>query len=357
MALRTKKISLLRPSLVHKSCAFMSTEDTSDHKEQKTGKTDYEQRFGKNRKYEKPEFLKEDYDHLGADDFIEEDEFLPEFFSKDIPDYKRNPKNLNIPWLINGVPEMEIKQRFLGDQIFSRMKIHKGEVLEHLYKIFRATLLSAADRDYDFLKEYCEETFADKLIKRLENLRKEGLTCSYEEDMRPIEVEANMYDTTVIKGVNIHRKENGSEDDYIIHNDLEEMGFISYVPKYITKSESFTNPKTNEYMHTDAHRIIFRAYVCFKSGYKIHLKDSNGKSIFDYPEDYTWQHVGVFESEMIGPEKFNKWSLSENLMEWIAKHTFGTWKMVDLDNWLVGNPLVIPKFEIRSRTYDDIQSF
>ena len=35
-------------------------------------------------------------------------------------------------------------------------------------------------------------------------------------------------------------------------------------------------------------------------------------------------------------------------MEWIAKHTFGVWKMVDLDNWLVGNPLVIPRFEVKN---------
>lgn len=60
---------------------------------------------------------------------------------------------------------------------------------------------------------------------------------------------------------------------------------------------------------------------------------------------------------MIAPEKFNKWSLSENLTEWITKHTFGVWKLVDLDNWLVGNPLVIPKFEIRTRTYKDLSEY
>lgn len=73
---------------------------------------------------------------------------------KDAPQYKRNPKNLNIPWLINGVPDLEIKTRFVGDQIFSRMKVHKAEVLEHLFKIYRAVLLSAHEGDYDFMKEY-----------------------------------------------------------------------------------------------------------------------------------------------------------------------------------------------------------
>ena len=63
--------------------------------------------------------------------------------------------------------------------------------------------------------------------------------------------------------------------------------------------------------------------------------------------------MGVFESLMEAPPKFNKWSQSESLMEWIAKHEFGTWKMVDLDNWLVGNPLVIPKYDVRKRTAVD----
>ena len=46
------------------------------------------------------------------------------------------------------------------------------------------------------------------------------------------------------------------------------------------------------------------------------------------------------------------WGGSENLMEWIGKHTFSTWRMVDLDNWLVGNPLVIPKYDVRKQTID-----
>ena len=53
------------------------------------------------------------------------------------------------------------------------------------------------------------------------------------------------------------------------------------------------------------------------------------------------------------PPKFNKFSQSENLMEWIAKHRFTTWRMVDMDNWLVGNPLVIPTYDVRKQTGSD----
>ena len=311
-------------------------------------------------KYVKPSFLDDDYDHLQQEGDLSDDDFLPDYFVKEeTPKIKRNPISINLPWLINGVPEMEIKTRFIGDQIFSRLKVHKGEILEHLVKIYRAVLLSAADSDFDFIKEYCEETFYDKLIRRIKQLDKSGISMAVKEDMyadkgKPMDIEANMYDSTVIKGLTLTRKENGSEDDYFISNDIENMGFISYIPKYLTRPENFVDPKKNKFMHDDAHIIIFRAYVNIKCGYKIHLYDQKGNEMFEYPEDYSWRHVAVFESEMSPPDRFNKWSLSENQMEWITKHTFGAWKMVDLDNWLVGNPLVIPRFEVRARTYSEI---
>lgn len=109
--------------------------------------------------------------------------------------------------------------------------------------------------------------------------------------------------------------------------------------------------KINKEIHKEAHKIIFRAYVLFKTGYKLHLKDKYGKNLFEYEthkvDGYSWQHVGVFETLMEPPPKFTKWSGSENYMEWVQKHNFGTWKLVDLDNWLVGNPLVIPKFDVK----------
>lgn len=172
---------------------------------------------------------------------------------------------------------------------------------------------------------------------------------------KPIAIEANMYDHIVIKGLSINRKENGSEDDYYIANEIQTFGHISYIPKYIAEPNNFIDPAVEKHIHDDAHKLIFRAYVNFKSGYKIHLKDKFGKDMFEYPPEYTWQHVGVFETQLEKPEKFTKWGGSENLMEWMSKHNFGVWKMVDLDNWLVGNPLVIPKFKAKKLNIFDGQ--
>lgn len=177
---------------------------------------------------------------------------------------------------------------------------------------------------------------------------------------KPMQVEANMYDHTVIKGLSPVRKENGSEQDYSIFNDIENMGFISYVPKYIQDPQNFTDTKINKEIHKEAHKVIFRAYVLFKTGYKLYLKDKHGKNMFEYEthkvDGYSWQHVGVFESLMEPPSKFTKWSGSENYMEWVQKHSFGTWKLVDLDNWLVGNPLVIPKYDVKKTSISYAQA-
>lgn len=43
---------------------------------------------------------------------------------------------------------------------------------------------------------------------------------------------------------------------------------------------------------------------------------------------------------MIPPDKFKSENKLENYMEWLGKFNFGIWKMVDLDNWCNGNPLI-----------------
>lgn len=58
---------------------------------------------------------------------------------------------------------------------------------------------------------------------------------------KPIQIEANMFDNVIIKGLHTDRKENGTEDDYYINNDIESIGFISYIPKYLSDPKNFTN--------------------------------------------------------------------------------------------------------------------
>lgn len=83
----------------------------------------------------------QDKDSFGAS--VEDDDFLPDYMMKDAKVVKRNTVAINLPWLINGAPTNEIQTRFLCEQVYSRMNIHKVEVIDHLFKIFRAVLLSS----------------------------------------------------------------------------------------------------------------------------------------------------------------------------------------------------------------------
>jgi hypothetical protein len=40
----------------------------------------------------------------------------------------------------------------MGEQIFALMKVHKNEVLEHLFKIFSAVLMALQDRDFELME-------------------------------------------------------------------------------------------------------------------------------------------------------------------------------------------------------------
>jgi len=75
----------------------------------------------------------------------------------------------------------------------------------------------------------------------------------------------------------------------------------------------------------------------FKSGFKIFIYDKNGNKIFDYDLNYNFNHVCIFETQMIEPPQFKSFSKMETYTEWISKHSFGVWKMIDMDNYMKGN--------------------
>ncbi len=53
------------------------------------------------------------------------------------------------------------------------------------------------------------------------------------------------------------------------------------------------------------------------------------------------------------PKEFKSYYKMENYMEWLAKFKLGQWKIVDIDNYMQGNPLIIKDSE-RSLYKDEI---
>lgn len=289
------------------------------------------------------------YKFTKCKNFFSEDrnlqDILPDHLTYKIPKYNKNPKEFDFPWLINGAPFLEIKARFLPEQTFLRTKTAKYEVLKHLFKIYRGVLLAISENDIEFLGEYCEKTFLSNLQKKLTEFQELKYQIEVYEDMKAnngfrLLPEMHLYDTIIIKGLFLERDKNGKESDYSVCDDLDDMGFISYIPNYLQDPNNFRKKEhTEEILNTgEFKQIIFRSYCMFKSGLKLFIKDRYGNLIFDYPANYNYNHVCVFETAMLPPPTVKSFSQVETYTEWIAKHNFGVWKLIDMDNWLKGNP-------------------
>ncbi len=79
---------------------------------------------------------------------------------------------------------------------------------------------------------------------------------------------------------------------------------------------------------------------------KLFVFDRLGYKIFDYPACYNNNHAAIFECLMVPPPTFKSFSETETYNEWIAKHKFGIWKIIDLDNWMKGNPYFLSNNKI-----------
>lgn len=277
------------------------------------------------------------------------DDILPDHLIYKIPNYKKNPKSIDFPWLINGAPFLDFKARFLSEQIFIRSQVTKASLLMHLFKIYRGVLLAISEDDDEFLKEYCEEIFYKRLRYKLDDYKEKKYTIELVEDMKAnhgyrLMPEMHLYDSIVIKGLFTDRKLNRPESEYSICNDIEDMGFVSYIPSYVSDPNNFKDKESSdEIINKGSFRnVIFRAYTMFKSGLKLFVYDSKGEKLFEYTPEYNFNHACIFECLMVPPSHFSSFYKAETYTEWIAKHKFGVWKMIDMDNWMKGNSYFLP---------------
>lgn len=56
----------------------------------------------------------------------------------------------------------------------------------------------------------------------------------------------HLYDNIIIKGIKADRKANLNEKNYSICNDIETMGFISYIPLSLSDPKNFINKEKAE---------------------------------------------------------------------------------------------------------------
>ncbi len=143
-----------------------------------------------------------------------------------------------------------------------------------------------------------------------------------------------------MRGLQTNRKANGKLSQYHVWNDIKEMGMIIYSDKKLQNPENFADQAKNlEGIYDDSKRAILRVLVKIKSPTIIKALDPNGEEIRIPLKNKTWDHLVLYESELIAPPLFTSRNKLENYQEWLGKFKMGKWIISDLDHFMMGNSL------------------
>jgi hypothetical protein len=84
-------------------------------------------------------------------------------------------KNIDLPYNFEGIDQVpETKYSFMFKSLLGTHKVHLDRLDDHLIKIYRGVLYSMAAYDEEFLMEYTEKTFAERVLESLRNIREKG---------------------------------------------------------------------------------------------------------------------------------------------------------------------------------------
>jgi len=76
--------------------------------------------------------------------------------------------------------------------------------------------------------------------------------------------ELHLYDNIIIKGIKANRKLNLNEKNYSICNDIESMGFISYIPLSLSDPKNFMNKeKAEELLQQEFKTVRIFIYIIY----------------------------------------------------------------------------------------------
>lgn len=119
------------------------------------------------------------------------------------------------------------------------------------------------------------------------------------------------------------------------------MGIVGYTPIKVTEPENFIDPKTNANMYNNFQLMAMRVLVRIQSPLRLKILKANGQVVVTDSDNYSYNHLAIFETQLIPPEKFESGYRLENYQQWLNKFNTGTWKLVDIDNWMDGNQMII----------------
>lgn len=195
-------------------------------------------------------------------------------------------------------------------------------------------------RDDNFLEEYLEKGLAERIKSDLSLLdSKQFSLVAVEERANQIldfRDGADMIELALIRGLSVDREKNRPLDQYIKYSDSEEIGLTIYTPKHLSDPEAFIDPKTNKTIYDEyASTVVMRVLARVRTSLRLKIKQLSIRNEF-----YTWEHLCIFENQMVPPKKFKSSYRLETYLEWLSKFKFGTWRLADIDNCMFGNSLI-----------------
>ena len=217
--------------------------------------------------------------------------------------------------------------------------------MDHQEKIYHGFQYAMVDCDEEFLEEYAEHNLCKRVQQSVNNQKEKGYTLKVVEDVignygEQVPSTKKIIDAVMVRGLYVDREKNGSEDNYHIFIDREEMGVVVYTNKKISDPENFINPDDNKTIYDDQRHAVGRVLMKFKSPLVVKVFTKEGREVKVEGQENTWTHIGIFESDLIQPGKFKSKYKLEGYVEWLSKFKPGKWQITDIDNYMLGNPLV-----------------
>ncbi len=174
----------------------------------------------------------------------------------------------------------------------------------------------------------------------------------------------NVLDHFLNKGLNVDRSRNGLNIDYFMGNSSEDMGLKHYIHRYFLAESHFSyvyamdengkllwkRSQHNELRHQRVKQdmqIILKTIVevVDSNRLQVYPAGSTAGKIRRGPE-FTGRHVLVFENLLKAPPA--QAAMTVPYVDWISDHKLpkDNWVLVDIDNYLNGNPYFVGMADI-----------
>ena len=260
------------------------------------------------------------------------------------------------------IPPRDFVRKYLTDK-----KIEEDTLREYLYdNVLMKFMEALGSQDQEAMRQVAEKTFADKIVSEMASLKGNNLRYTKAGELKPDSV--YLLDKLFLKGVSADRSINGTNFDYVVVSQNEQVGLKQYVHKFnlgfqryyflkefgksilgrMNGAEEKKDPKAFYYRERsirDAYNkqrrdmlekdfgLLLRVTMQLTDGALGQVKAA-GNSM---SETYTGNHIAIFECELKHPPLLSMGDHDYFSYIMASRINFKNWRLVDLDNFMKGN--------------------